>query len=155
MAMAWKKGRGKLGIMQPLLGEWQSESSSERGPLKCRRTLRPILAGNYLELTAIWQFGQGEKAMNYQETAIIGPGDSGGLQFWSFTNDGKRSTGQSTDATDLHPQAIGFEAQMPAGSARMAYFPHPEDGFIWVVESKTKKGWNRMITHHYQKVNES
>jgi len=146
MPIKWKKGRGKLGIMQPLLGEWVAETESARGPLRCRRNLKPILGGNYVELTAIWEFGD----TSYQETAIIGPGEESGLQFWSFTNDGKRSTGYSTNVTDLHPHAIGFEAQMPAGTARLAYFPHEEEGFIWVVESKTKKGWNRMVTHHYR-----
>ena len=54
--------------------------------------------------------------------------------------------------TDVHPQAIGFEAEMPAGLARMVYWPHEEEGFNWVVESKTKQGWNRFTQHHYLKV---
>jgi hypothetical protein len=46
-------------------------------------------------------------------------------------------------------RAIGFEAEMPAGLARMAYWPGDAEGFHWVVESKTKKGWNRFTEHHY------
>jgi len=55
------------------------------------------------------------------------------------------------DVTDLHPEAVGFEAHMPAGFARMAYWP-AGDGFIWVVESKNAKGWRRFVEHHYHRV---
>ena len=150
MPINWRRGRGKLGILLPLIGDWVAESDSPRGPIRCERSLKKILGGNFIELTAIWHFGD----TRYQETAIIGPGDAGGLQFWSFTNDGKRSVGYSVDAADLHPKAIAFEAQMPAGTARMAYYPDDEDGFWWVVESKTKSGWNRMVTHHYRVANQ-
>lgn len=54
------------------------------------------------------------------------------------------------DGTDVHPAAICFKAQMPAGFARMIYWPHPESGFNCAVESKTQKGWNRFTLHHYQ-----
>jgi hypothetical protein len=40
---------------------------------------------------------------------------------------------------------------MPAGTARMIYWPDEESGFHWAVESKVKKGWNRFTQHHYQK----
>ena len=83
------------------------------------------------------------------ELAIIGVGDGGAVCFWSFTSDGKRSQGTAADVTDLHPEAVGFEADMPAGRARMAYWPH-DDGFKWVVESKTKSGWNRFTEHTYR-----
>jgi hypothetical protein len=73
------------------------------------------------------------------------------MGFWSFTSDGKSSRGRLADATDLHAKAIGFEAQMPAGLARMVYWPHEEGGVRWVVESKTKKGWNRFVEHHYRR----
>ncbi|MEJ2601147.1 MAG: hypothetical protein P8Z00_22645 [Anaerolineales bacterium] len=66
---------------------------------------------------------------------------------WAFLN---RSW--DNDVTDIHPQAIGFEAEMPAGRARMAYWPADEDGFHWVVESKTKQAWNRFTQHHYKSV---
>jgi hypothetical protein len=31
----------------------------------------------------------------------------------------------------------------------MVYWPDEGEGFHWVVESKTKKGWNRFTEHHY------
>jgi hypothetical protein len=38
---------------------------------------------------------------------------------------------------------------MDRGLARQAYWPDAEGmGFHWVVESRTKKGWNRFVDHH-------
>ena len=51
--------------------------------------------------------------------------------------------------TDLHPEAVGFEAQMPAGLARFAYWPEEGGGFVFVVESRNAKGWSRFVEHHY------
>ena len=34
---------------------------------------------------------------------------------------------------------MGFEATMPAGIARQAFWPDENEGFNWVVVSKTKK----------------
>jgi hypothetical protein len=82
--------------------------------------------------------------------ALFGAGHGGPVAFWSFTSDGKRSQRTVADATDLHPEAVGFEAQMPAGLARMAYWPDDEGGFFFAVESKTKKGWKRFLLHHYR-----
>jgi hypothetical protein len=144
----WKKGRGKLGFMQPLIGAWEAKAETPMGPVRCTRTFEPILGGTRIRLDACWEFGPGKK---YTELAIIGPGDEGVIAFWSFTSDGKRSQGVVADVTDLHPQAIGFEAQMDAGLARMAYWPDETgDGFYWAVESKTKKGWRRFTHHHYR-----
>jgi hypothetical protein len=98
-------------------------------------------------LTARWEFEKG----CYEELAIIGANSDGKVAFWSFTSDGKNSTGTITDASDIHPEAIGFEAQMPAGLARMAYWPDEIDGYHWAVESKNKKGWKRFTEHHYKR----
>lgn len=144
---SWKKGRGKLGVISPLMGSWAAEAESPMGKLKCTRVFEPILGGNYIQLTAKWHFAK----FVYEEHAIIGIRD-GKLSFWSFTSDGKNSQGVLADGTDVHPDAICFEAQMPAGLARMIYWPHPEEGFHWAVESKTKKGWNRFTIHHYKAV---
>ena len=96
---------------------------------------------------ATWEFGGGKR---YVEHAVYGADAGGTVKFWSFTSDGKRSEGQLGEAADIHPQALSFEAQMPAGTARMTYWPN-EDGTVnWAVESKTKKGWNRFTLHHYQ-----
>lgn len=141
----WKKGRGKLGVLSPLIGSWVAESESPVGKLKCTRILEPVLGGNYIQMTVQWHF---QKFM-YQEHAIFGIRD-GVVSFWSFTSDGKNSQGTIANATDIHSEAICFEAQMPAGLARMVYWPNAECGFNWAVESKTKKGWNRFTFHHYQ-----
>lgn len=141
----WKKGRGKLGVLDPLIGSWQAEADSAMGPIRCTRRFSRILGGHRVLLEAQWQIA--DKV--YEEHAIYGVDDSGALAFWSFTSDGKRSQGILTEAADLHPEAIAFEAQMPAGTARMVYWPEEQGGVSWVVESKTKKGWNRFTHHHY------
>ena len=141
----WKKGRGKLGVLSPLLGSWIAEADSPMGKLTCTRHFESILSGNYIQLKAQWNFS----GKTYEENAIIGI-DEGALSFWSFTSDGKKSKGYLADGSDIHPDAICFEAEMPAGLARMIYWPNPDGGFNWAVESKTKKGWNRFTIHHYQ-----
>ena len=141
----WKKGRGKLGLLSPLIGSWIAEAETPMGKVKCTRTFEPILRGNYIQLTAIWDLSRSL----YTEHAVIGIRD-GILTSWSFTSDGKNSQGKLADGTDVHPEAICFEAEMPAGLARMIYWPNPESGFNWAVEAKTKKGWNRFTIHHYK-----
>lgn len=142
----WKRGRGKLGIFAPLIGTWKAKASSPMGPVTCTRTFEPVLGGNYVRLIARWDFGD----RKYEELAMIGVDPDGVIAFWSFTSDGKNSRGSLADVTDIHPEAIGFEAQMPAGLARMAYWPDDREGFHWSVESKNKKGWKRFTEHHYQ-----
>ena len=144
----WKKGRGKLGVMTPLIGSWIAEADSPRGKLKCTRVFEPILGGNYIQLTARWIF----KEFSYDEHALIGM-RNGLLTFWSFTSDGKNSEGIIADGSDVHPQAICFHSEMPAGLARMIYWPGADGGFHWAVESQTKKGWNRFTLHSYKKMN--
>jgi hypothetical protein len=149
MTTLWKKGRGKLGPLAPLRGAWTAEADSPRGPIRCYREISPVLGGHYLQLDARWEFGP-PGAGAYEERALIGAGADGVVRFWSFTSDGKRSEGVLADVTDLHPEAVGFEAEMPAGRARMAYWPAADGGFHWVVESKTKAGWNRFTEHLYR-----
>lgn len=143
--LAWKKGHGKLGTMEPLIGTWKAEADSPMGRVRCTRSFTPILGGAYIGLSAHWAFAK----TAYEELGIFGVGDSGALSFWSFTSDGKRSWGVATDVTDVHPDAIGFEMQVPAGLARMAFWPDETQGFRWAVEAKTKKGWKRIAEHHY------
>jgi len=143
--MKWKKGRGKLGLFDPLIGVWQAKADSEMGPVTCKREFKKILSGKYLQLTVNWVFADN----TYDEVAMIGVNPDKEVSFWSFTSDGKQSKGRLVDVSDIHPDAIGFEAQMPAGLARMVCWPDDEEGFHWVVESKTKKGWNRFTKHHY------
>lgn len=143
----WKRGRGKLGVLAPLIGAWKAESDSPLGPVSCTRTFTRVLRDNYVQLSARWQFEKGA----YEEIAVLGVNADGNVGFWSFTSDGKNSKGTITDATDIHPEAIAFEAQMAAGIARMAYWPDEEDGFYWAVESRNKKGWKRFTQHHYKR----
>ena len=119
--------------------------------MHCRRTLQLILDGRYVQLIAHWEYGAIEKRRDYDELALIGVGEDGVVSFWSFTSDGKRSTGRLADVSDIHPEAVGFEAQMDAGLARAAYWPAEDGGYYWAVESRSKKGWNRFVEHHYQR----
>jgi hypothetical protein len=146
--MVWKKGRGKLGAFAPLLGTWSAEAESPQGPIQCQRTFSKVLNESHIQLHAVWQIG----AHTYEEVAFFGADRDGIMRFWSFTSDGKQSQGQLTDVSDVHPEALGFEAQMPAGLARQVYWPDEQDGVHWVVESRTKKGWNRFTEHHYHRV---
>lgn len=143
----WKKGRGKLGVLDPVLGTWEATGDSPMGKMKCTRTFSKLLDGHYVQLIAKWEF----TGKLYEEVAIIGM-DGDRLSFWSFTSDGKKSQGYLADGTDVHAQAICFEAEMPAGTARMLYWPGQGDSFHWAVESKNKKGWRRFTEHHYNRI---
>jgi hypothetical protein len=165
MGKAWKNGRGKLGLLEPLLGRWSATADSPMGPVSCTRVFERVLAGRFVRLEAQWKFGAaaaGALAESsdspvtnggaYEEIALFGAGEDGRVAFWSFTADGKRSQGCVADVTDLHPDAVGFEAHMPAGLARMAYWPDGESGFVFVVEARRTKGWKRFVEHRYRRV---
>lgn len=141
----WKKGRGKLGALAPLIGTWSADAESPQGPVHCVRRYQWVLGGSHISLSALWTFGDS----TYEELALFGKDADGGVRFWSFTSDGKQATGALADVTDIHPQAIGFLAQMPAGLARQVYWPDEEDGFHWAVEAQVKAGWKRFVEHHY------
>jgi hypothetical protein len=140
----WKKGTGKLGVLNPLIGTWQANAESPMGKVQCTRTFTKILGGKYIHLVARWKFG----SKIYEEFAVYGVKDNK-LSFWSFTSDGKRSEGVIADGKDVHPNAITFEAQMPAGIARMIYWPNDDGSINWAVEAKNKKGWKRFTQHKY------
>ena len=142
----WKKGRGKLGIFAPLLGAWVAEADSPQGPVRCTRTFGRTLAGTYVRLEAVWTFGD----TVYEELALFGRDRDKQVRFWSFTSDGKQASGVLADASEIHPEAEGFEAQMDAGLARQVYWPDGEGGFYWIVESRRKDGWNRFVEHRYR-----
>jgi hypothetical protein len=116
-------------------------------PAHCTRVLRPVGRG-WIELHACWDLGsRGE----YREIALFGAADDGRLGFYSFTSDGKRSEGRLADGADIHLAAIAFEAEMPAGRARMVYWPlEAGSGFNFAVESATRRGWNRFLRHEYR-----
>ncbi len=149
-APEWKSGRGLLGPLKPLLGRWEAEAAGPGGAslMRCTRSFKPVLGGAWIRLDARWEMGPGKA---YQEIALFGRGADGALSFSSFTSDGKSSRGRLADGGDVHPQAIAFEAQMPAGLARMLYWPaDEEEGFYFAVESRTRTGWNRFMRHHYR-----
>jgi hypothetical protein len=173
MAKLWKKGRGKLGFLDPLLGVWETETISDNGPVKCLRRFDPVLHENYVRLTAYWTIGKpprrGAKSPDkddekdnakdkkksgytYKEIALIGAGGEKNVRFWSFTSDGKHTHGVAADVTDLHPEAVGFEATVMGQHARQAYWPKEDGEMVWVVEAKTKKGWNRFVEHWYTRL---
>src|SRR4051794_15376117 len=145
----WKAGRGLLGPLKPLLGRWEAQAAGPGAAsvMRCTRSFEPVLGGAWIQLDARWETGPGKA---YEEKALFGKGPDGGLAFFSFTSDGKHSRGTIADGSDVHPQAIAFEAQMPAGLARMLYWPAEEEGFYFAVESRTKAGWNRFMRHHYR-----
>lgn len=145
--MQWKKGRGKLGVFEPVLGTWVVDSESPMGPVRVTRAFTRTLGDKYIQLHAEWKF----KNSAYKELALFGVDKDKTLKFWSFTSDGKNSHGHIADATDIHPEALGFEAQMDAGLARQVYWPGEDGGMNWAVESRTKKGWNRFVAHHYRR----
>lgn len=120
--MRWKKGRGLLGPLQPLLGDWRTakaEGATPAAAMACSRSFA-LFGKGWVRLEACWEMGPDR---TYRETAFFGPGEGGALAFFSFTNDGKRSAGRLADGSDVHPDAIAFEAEMPAGLARMLYWP--------------------------------
>lgn len=141
----WTFGRGVLGPLKPLIGDWRFSGQSKLGATKCKRTFEPILAGKYVQLRAEWR----TPSKLYEEIALFGAGPDKQLQFWSFTSDGGHSVGERTEATDIHERALCFEAEMPAGRARMLYWPHEREGFWFAVESRSKKGWSRFLEQHF------
>ena len=147
MSQNWKPGRGLMGPLKPLLGAWRAETEMNGQRMACTRTFEPFGKG-WVRLEAVWHMGE---RGDYREIALFGAGEDGNLAFFSFTNDGKRSVGRLADGSDVHPEAIAFEAQMPAGLARMIYWPADEgEGFRFAVESRNKKGWNRFLLHTYR-----
>ena len=149
VAQAWKKGRGKMGPMAPLLGRWKAKADTPMGPVACIRNYEKFGDG-YVRLEAEWKFSDKGAERSYREIALFGPDKDSVLTFWSYTSDGKKSSGRLADGSDIHPQAVCFEAQMDAGLARQVFWPADSGGMHWVVESKTKKGWSRLADHHYR-----
>lgn len=147
MSTDWKPGRGLLGPLKPLLGDWRAAADLHGQTMVCTRSFQPFGKG-WIRLEAVWQMGA---RGDYREIALFGAGDDGALGVFSFTNDGKRSVGRLADGSDVHPLAIAFEAQMPAGLARMLYWPAEDgDGFRFAVESRNRTGWSRFMLHTYR-----
>lgn len=144
----WESGPGLPGPLKPLLASWVSPpDEQDAASLRTTRTFRPFGEG-WIELDARWEMEDGGP---YREIALYGPGSDGVLGFHSFTNDGKRSEGRLADGTDIHPDAIAFEAQMPAGAARVIYWPlEAGEGFHFAVETRTTGDWNRLLLREFR-----
>lgn len=148
-AARWGNGRGLLGPLDPLLGAWSATDARNGVTMACTRTFERFGKG-WVRLEAEWRMGEDQA---YREIALFGADEAGALSFFSFTNDGKRSTGRIADGADVHPLAIAFEARMPAGLARMIYWPaETGPGFHFAVESRNKSGWKRFVTHAYRPI---
>lgn len=148
--MAWNAGRGVLGPLKPLLGTWvsvQAQGDTPAALMRCSRAFMPFGNG-WIELDARWQIGPTKE---YRERAFFGAGEDGALACFSFTSDGKRSVGHLADGSDVATCAVAFEAEMPAGLARMLYWPLDESsaGFHFAVESKTRNGWHRFLEQQF------
>ena len=142
----WKKGKGKLGVLNPIIGNWIcNKGSKDRMKPQCTRRYQFALGNNYITGDISWNLGD----KTYTDHTVIGLDDAKNISSWSFTSDGKNSTGKLADVSDVHPLAFGFEARMPAGIARQVFWPDEKEGFHWAVESKTKKGWNRFVQQHF------
>lgn len=144
--MGFTFGRGLLGPMKPLLGDWSSSGEHNGVPVTVRRQYEPWGKG-WVRLTATWSMPE----KSYVETAFYGATADGRLGFYSFTNDGKRSEGHLADGTDVHDHAVAFVARFPAGTGRMIAWPRNDGrpGFDFAVESQTKKGWNRFLLQRF------
>jgi hypothetical protein len=61
---------GKPGPFVPLYGAWVAEADSDRGHVRCRRVLTPILGGHYVRLPVGWEFGPSGTNQVYEEEAV-------------------------------------------------------------------------------------
>ena len=52
-AKKWKKGRGKLGVMEPVLGRWVANAESPEGRVRCTRTFTKVLNGKFVQLLSL------------------------------------------------------------------------------------------------------
>jgi hypothetical protein len=144
--------------MEPLLGAWVSEPGDQSAPVPGRCVRRFQRFGkSWIQLESVWELGSYGV---YREVAFYGPAEGEAkpavLGFFSFTNDGKRSQGRIGDGSEVHPQAVAFEARMPQGLARSIYWPADdgEGGFNFAVESRNAKGWKRFLLQRFRPLGE-
>lgn len=150
MTDGWKPGRGKMGFMAPLIGQWIAiDVDTPMGRVECIRTYEKILDGKFIRLQADWDIGDGKKT--YREIAHYGLNADKLPAFWSFTSDGGQSYGELADVSDMADGAKGFHANMPSGLARFGFWA-ADDSMIWAAEAQTKQGWKSMIWHDCRRV---
>jgi hypothetical protein len=144
MTPTWEPGPGLRGRLRPLLGAWVAEGETATGTYRCERRFDEVLHGGYVQLVVTWIL----PGRTHEELALFGATPEHQLRMWSFTSDGKQSTGEHATAPELPQPNVAFEADMPAGRARFAYWPQA-DGLRFVVEARTDAGWTRFLEHHY------
>lgn len=110
------------------------------GIVKCFRIFAKIHGDKWIMLDADWDIC----GKHYKEHAAFGI-DGSTLAFWSFTSDGKRSEGRVADGTDVHPKAVAFEAQMPAGIARRYIGPVNTERSIGPLNQKQKRAGTDLL----------
>lgn len=85
--MEWKKGWGKLGFLQLLLGIWCVEDlKMKMGFVVCMCIFEMIFDGKFICLIVDWDIGEGVKS--YQEVVYYGVDCDRVVLFWSFMFDG-------------------------------------------------------------------
>jgi len=146
--MTWTPGTGPLGPLMPLLGAWVAEGETATGTFRCERRFDLVLHGGHVQLVATWLL----PGRDHEELALFGAGPDGRLQMWSFTSDGKQSTGVHAVAADLPRPNLAFEGEMPGGTARFAYWPEPDGAVRFVVEGRTGDEWTRFLEHRYERM---
>ncbi|MBT7098863.1 hypothetical protein HN937_15910, partial [Candidatus Poribacteria bacterium] len=112
-----RKGDATLRFFAPLVDRtWVAEGDGPMGKYTCERRFERVLQRKYVRMTVTWDLGE----KTYEETAMFGrdPREKR-LEFWSFQSDGKNSHGVCVAADDAPDGAVVFEAQMPAGLARL------------------------------------
>ena len=63
----WRRGRGKLGVFEPLLGTWVAVSKSDQGKVRCTRSFKRVLSNRYMQMETQWKIGRAA----YEELAIF------------------------------------------------------------------------------------
>ena len=139
----------RLRLLDPLLGEWVARGESPLGPYTCRRRFSRVLRRTHVQLDTYWEYA----ADTFDERTIFAPHEDFGLQFWSFSSNGEQSNGHLTAAGGLSEQAVVFEALTPSGRMRMSYWPTgTNDVVVFVVDTKSRSGWSRLLEHHYRPI---
>ena len=151
-------GDGKRGatvrFFDPLLDRrWVTEDEGPMGAYTCERRFERVLDRKFVRMNVRWEFDD----KTYEEIAMFGRDSrEKRVAFWSFTSDGKNSYGANVPPDDDAPDgAVVFEAEMPAGLARMILWTTDKHEQLHVlVESKTKSGWNSIIAQTHLPVAE-
>jgi hypothetical protein len=144
VSTGWPAGSGPLGRLDPLLGAWVAEGETATGTYRCERRFDRVLHASHVQCVVTWIL----PGRDHEELAVFGADAGGELRMWSFTSDGRQSVGRLAGAADLPQPNIAFEADMPSGLARFAYWPEP-GGLRFVVEAQAGGGWTRFLEHQY------